>query len=106
MFAARWIIGALFAAALVAGQPDAWAAEPGGPPQLAQSGGLMQCMEHCIRTEGESEKDTCKMRCANISSKRPKQRDCMGIYKQCKRSCAKTDKACARACKGQLMKCS
>ncbi|MBT6093303.1 MAG: hypothetical protein HOH04_00370 [Rhodospirillaceae bacterium] len=75
-------------------------------PEIAQSGNIMQCMEQCIRSEGSSEKATCKSRCANISSKPQKQRNCMGTYKSCKKRCAKKDKACNSACKQALMNCS
>lgn len=73
--------------------------------ELAQSSDVMQCMEKCIRSEGKAEKATCKTRCANVSSQRPKQKDCMGIYKSCNRDCNK-DKACKRSCKQNLMNCS
>ena len=29
---------------------------------------VLQCMANCIRTEGSDYKDTCKMRCANVST--------------------------------------
>ena len=89
-----------------AAQTDVSAAQE---TELAQSQGLMQCMEQCIRSEGTSEKATCKSRCANIpgaTGKPPKKHDCMGNYKTCKRGCAKKDKACKKACKGKLMQCS
>ncbi len=79
---------------------------PQSTPELAQSGNIMQCMEQCIRSEGKSEKATCKSRCANISSKPRKQKDCMGTYKSCKKRCAKKDRACNSACKQALMSCS
>ena len=41
-----------------------------GNVQLAQSNKVMQCMERCLRSEGKSEKATCKSRCANISLQR------------------------------------
>ncbi len=74
--------------------------------ELAQGGNIMQCMEQCIRAEGKSEMATCKSRCANISSKPPKQRDCMGNFKSCQQNCPKQDRNCKRACKDALMKCS
>jgi hypothetical protein len=82
---------------------------PAEAAELAQSQGLMQCMEKCIRDEGKSEKATCKSRCANVPSafgKQPKQRDCMAVYKGCKKNCPKRDKKCNRACKANLMQCS
>ena len=90
---------------LQAGSPAASMA-PELAPELAQGGNIMQCMEQCIRSEGKAEKDTCKSRCANISSQAPKQKDCMGTFKSCQRSCPKQDRDCHRACKNALMKCS
>ncbi|MEK9751951.1 MAG: hypothetical protein VW338_01905 [Rhodospirillaceae bacterium] len=80
--------------------------EAGSALGLAQGGNIMQCMEQCIRAEGKAEKDTCKSRCANISSQPPKQNDCMGTFKNCQRACPKQDRNCHRACKDALMKCS
>ena len=74
--------------------------------ELAQGGNIMQCMEQCIRSEGKAEKDTCKSRCANISSQASKQKDCMGTYKKCQQSCQKRDRDCMAACKQALMGCS
>lgn len=62
-------------------------------------------MERCIRNEGKAEMDTCKMRCANVSSQRRPQKDCMSVYKSCQSNC-RGDKACQRSCKSQLMQCS
>jgi hypothetical protein len=76
-----------------------------GDVQLAQSNTVMQCMESCLRSEGKSEKATCKSRCANISSQRRQEPDCMTVYKQCLQSCG-TNKTCRRACKKRLMTCS
>jgi len=103
----RKFVPILFLFMLVSGvlaTPAPVSAEPSGP-ELAQSGNIMQCMEQCIRSEGASEKATCKSRCANVSSKRPKQKDCMGNYKKCQKSCGK-NKDCKRSCKARLMKCS
>ena len=80
------------------------AAEMAGS-ELAQSGDVMQCMEQCLRTEGKSEKATCKSRCANVSTRPPKQKDCMAVYKSCLRNCG-ADKSCKRTCKSRLMNCS
>ena len=76
-----------------------------GDLQLAQSNKVMQCMERCLRTEGKSEKATCKSRCANISLQRRQEPDCMTVYKQCLQSCG-TNKTCRSACKKRLMTCS
>ncbi len=76
-----------------------------GDVQLAQSNKVMQCMERCLRTEGKSEKATCKSRCANISLQRRQEPDCMTVYKQCLQSCG-TNKTCRSACKKRLMTCS
>ena len=72
--------------------------------QLAQSNKVMQCMERCLRSEGKSEKATCKSRCANISLQRRQEPDCMTVYKQCLQSCG-INKTCRRACKKRLMTC-
>jgi len=75
--------------------------------ELAQSDNLLQCMEKCIREEGKDEKDTCKLRCAKIPSQGAQQKDCMGVYKQCKKNCpSATKKACRKQCKKQLTSCS
>jgi len=74
--------------------------------EVAQGGNIMQCMEQCIRSEGKSEKDTCKSRCANLSTRQAQPRNCMGIFKSCKKNCAKADRACQKACKDALMSCS
>lgn len=77
--------------------------------ELAQSQDLMQCMERCIREEGKTEKATCKSKCANIPSafgQQQQRRDCMAVFKSCKRNCPKADKNCHRACKDALMQCN
>ena len=76
-----------------------------GDVQSAQSNKVMQCMERCLRSEGKSEKATCKSRCANISLQRRQKPDCMMVYKQCLQPCG-TKKTCRRACKKRLMTCS
>ena len=86
------------------------AAALAAPPALAQSSDLMQCMEKCLRFEGKDQKETCKLRCADIPSvtgpgSRPAgQHDCMGQYKACQKDCGK-DRDCQKACKTQLMNC-
>ena len=76
-----------------------------GDVELEESNKVMQCMERCLRSEGKSEKATCKSRCANISSQRRQKPDCMTVYKQCLQPCG-TKKTCRRACKKRLMTCS
>jgi hypothetical protein len=79
-------------------------------PALAQQQDLMRCMEQCLRHEGRDQKETCKLRCADIpsvtgpGSRPPGQQDCMGQYKACQRDCGK-DRECHKACKTQLMNC-
>ena len=86
------------------------AASLAAPPARAQSSDLMQCMEKCLRYEGKDQKETCKLRCADIPSvtgpgSRPAgQHDCMGQYKTCQKDCGK-DRNCQKACKTQLMNC-
>ena len=75
---------------------------------------LLQCMESCIRHEGgnsAANKDTCKMRCANVPSATgrpgPGKKDsgsCMSAYKDCQANCGK-NKKCKRVCKQGLMRC-
>lgn len=75
---------------------------------------MLQCMESCIRHEGgnsAANKDTCKMRCANVPSvtgeRGPGKKDsgsCMSAYKDCQADCGK-DKKCKRVCKKTLMRC-
>lgn len=75
------------------------------PAPAFASAELMQCMVDCIMTEGKDEKDTCKSRCADISiSADPENRDCMAIYKQCKKVC-ESDKECKQICKDALLNC-
>ena len=76
-----------------------------GDVELEESNKVMQCMERCLRSEGKSEKATCKSRCANISLQRRQEPDCMTVYKQCLQSCG-TNKTCRSACKKRLMTCS
>lgn len=76
-----------------------------GDTQLAQQDGLLQCMTHCIKTEGEDEYDTCKLRCANVPLAAPQGHDCMADFKQCNKACS-NNKECRKECKGALMTCS
>ncbi|MCH7551267.1 MAG: hypothetical protein IIA35_06155 [Proteobacteria bacterium] len=86
--------------------PGAWT---GSGAAFAQ-GGLLQCMEQCIRHEGgntATNKATCKSRCANVPSQGVGQGgapDCMARYKDCRGACAK-NKSCRKACKKRLMGC-
>jgi len=80
----------------------------------AASADLLQCMESCIRHEGgnsDANKDTCKMRCANVPAvtgggalPNKDSGSCMSAYKDCKEACG-NDKACGRVCKKALMRC-
>ena len=82
-------------------------------PGAAQAD-LLQCMEKCIRNEGgnsATNKDTCKMRCANVPSMTGGGRlgksdsgSCMSAYKDCQANCGK-NKKCKRVCKKGLMRC-
>ena len=81
-----------------------------GPGGAFAQGGLLQCMEQCIRHEGgnsATNKATCKSRCANVPSQGAGPGgppDCMARYKDCRGACAK-NKKCKRACKKRLMSC-
>ena len=69
---------------------------------------LLQCMESCIRHEGgnsAANKDTCKMRCANVPSvtggRGPGKKNsgsCMSADKDCQADCGK-NKKCKLVCK-------
>ena len=99
-----WMDGVIGLTVLILGNvaiSQVWA----GDVQLVQRTKVMQCMERCLRSEGKSEKATCKSRCANISLQRRQEPDCMTVYKQCLQSCG-TNKTCRRACKKRLMTCS
>ncbi len=69
---------------------------------------ITQCMIDCIKQEGKAAKATCKFRCANILlplANAKTQPSCMSIFKKCKNTCNKSDKACWQNCKQRLMKC-
>ncbi|MGB0670973.1 MAG: hypothetical protein ACPGNT_05715 [Rhodospirillales bacterium] len=67
---------------------------------------VMSCMADCIKSEGKDEKDTCKMRCANVPPGNGAQQvDCGKQYKTCLAGCAANDKDCRKPCKDQLMSC-
>ncbi len=75
------------------------------PPAAADA---LQCMAQCLRDEGKDEKEKCKLRCADVPTPnmaRPGNKDCMAVYKQCKKACQKGDKACRKACKTALTNC-
>jgi len=83
------------------------------PPSPAQAQSVMQCMEKCIRDEGNSaaQKKICKSRCANVpgvfqngGQKKPGL-SCMARFKNCQRACPPGDKNCKKACKRRLMNC-
>jgi|GEM_PF-4636847 len=79
-------------------------------PALAQQQDIMQCMERCLRYEGRDQKETCKLRCADVPSvtgqggRPPGERDCMARFKACGKDCGR-DRKCAAACKAELMNC-
>ncbi len=99
----------ILALAFVVALPSAPGPGPGSGAAFAQ-GGLLQCMEKCIRYEGgntAANKATCKSRCANVPMSVPGQGgppDCMAVYKDCRGACAK-NKTCRRACSKRLMSC-
>ena len=81
-----------------------------GPGAAFAQGGLLQCMEQCIRYEGgnsAANKTTCKSRCANVPMRGAGQGgapDCMGRFKDCRGACGK-NKTCKRACSKRLLTC-
>ena len=81
----------------------------GSSVELAANPSVMQCMTSCIKHEGNTAtaKSTCKLRCANVAMPGAQggNRDCMGVYKKCNRTCPKGDKSCRKGCKAQLMQC-
>ena len=100
----RWFLPVLvLAAALMTF--NAGAGSPGTDTSVQVADAVMQCMEQCIRNEGKDEKDTCKMRCANVGTHGGGKRDCGQDYRACKKACPKKDKACAKVCKNTLMNC-
>ena len=91
--------------------PGAWTGSGAyGPGTAFAQGGLLQCMEQCIRHEGgnsAANKTTCKSRCANVPMQGAGQGgapDCMARYKDCRGACAK-NKSCRRACSKRLRTC-
>ena len=91
--------------------PGAWTGSGAyGPGTAFAQGGLLQCMEQCIRHEGgnsATNKATCKSRCANVPMQGAGQGgapDCMAQYKDCRGACAK-NKSCRRACSKRLRSC-
>ena len=68
----------------------------------------MQCMEKCVRTYGSDEKDSCKLQCSANMSTKGNQKDCMAIYKTCRKGCGKnkaTKKACTKTCRKAKQNC-
>ena len=98
----RYIFLAVFLALLAPVQ----AAEP-GEFKLAASD-LMKCMKKCVRTYGKAEKDSCKLKCSANMSLQNQAKDCMGIYKSCRKGCGKnkaTKKACTKTCRKAKQNC-
>ena len=78
-----------------------------GAQELA-AGDLMKCMEKCVRTYGKDEKDSCKLKCSADMSTKGKPRDCMAIYRTCRKGCGKnkaTKKACTKTCRKAKQNC-
>ena len=79
-------------------------------PAFAQQQDMMRCMEQCLRHEGRDQKETCKLRCADVPSvtgqggRPPAERDCMTRSKACGKDCGR-DRKCAAECKAELMNC-
>ncbi len=46
---------------------------------IQQDSQMIDCMTACIRSEGKSQTDKCKWRCANFSSPSTNSQDCMAI---------------------------
>ncbi len=98
------VVFSVFAVAFVVAVADVPA------PALAQQQDMMRCMEQCLRHEGRDQKETCKLRCADVPSvtgqggRPPGDRDCMARFKACGKDCGR-DRKCAAACKAELMNC-
>ena len=99
---AKYILVAAFLAFLAPVQ----AAGP-GEIEVAQKD-LMKCMELCVRTNGKDEKDSCKLKCTANMSTKSQAKDCIGIYKACRKGCGKnkaTKKACTKTCRKAKQSC-
>lgn len=98
----KYILFAAFLAFLAPVQ----AAGP-GEIEVAQND-LMKCMEKCVRTNGKDEKDSCKLSCTANMSMQGEKKDCMAIYKSCRKGCGKnkaTKKACKKTCRKAKQNC-
>ena len=95
---ARYVLVTVFLALL------APVSEPGAGAQELAAGDLLKCMEKCVRTYGKDEKDSCKLKCSSDMSTKGKPRDCMAIYKTCRKGCGKK-KACKKACRKAKNNC-
>ena len=99
---AKYILLAVFLAFLAPVQ----AAGPGAIEVAA--GDLMKCMEKCVRTYGKDEKDSCKLKCSAGMPAKSQNRDCMAIFKSCRKGCGTnkaTKKACTKTCRKAKNNC-
>lgn len=66
----------------------------------------LQCMADCMIKEGYDAKDICKQQCSKIQidMNQHQNKDCMAIYKQCKKDCD-GDNVCRKTCKTNLLNC-
>ncbi len=81
---------------------------PGAGAQELAAGSLLKCMEKCVRTYGKDEKDSCKLKCTADMSTKSQTKDCMAIYKSCRKGCGKnkaTKKACTKTCRKAKQNC-
>lgn len=75
-------------------------------PQV-QADEMMDCMVKCIKYEGgntDTNRSTCKMRCANVGTSQPQMRDCGKELRTCIGSC-KRDTTCEAACRKASTTC-
>ena len=81
---------------------------PGAGAQELAASDLMKCMEKCVRTYGKADKDSCKLQCSAGMSTKSQAKDCMAIYKSCRKGCGKnkaTKKACTKTCRKAKNNC-
>ena len=95
---AKIILVAVFLT-LLASVSAPWA----GEQELAASD-LLKCMKKCVQTYGKNEKDTCKLQCSQSIPEKSQNRDCMAIYKACRKGCSK-DKVCKKSCRKAKNNC-
>ena len=95
---AKFVFVAVFLALL-----SPLSAPEAGAQELA-AGDLMKCMEKCVRTYGKAEKDSCKFQCSAGMSMKSQAKDCMAIYKTCRKGCG-TKKACKKVCRKAKNNC-